>query len=108
LILLCCEVTRCALMKTAPVAVCAALQAANARHTLWRELCDATAREFAQTPRILGTDNQTVLALTGVLTPLLLYVLQHAQRRKLLMLRHQVSCAEPLLSPVLLSWRVCR
>lgn len=66
---MCCQVTRCG-DEDCAVLVGHVLQAANARHALWRELCDASAREFAQTPRILGTDNQTVLALTGMSTRL--------------------------------------
>jgi hypothetical protein len=44
------------------------LQVGNAQHPRWHELCDPTSTDFAQAPLILGTDNQTVLELTGVPT----------------------------------------
>lgn len=74
----CSEVTRCG-DEACAVFAGHVLQAANAKHALWRELCDASAREFAQTPRILGTDNQTVLALTGVSTRWWQYVATRAR-----------------------------
>lgn len=40
-------------------------QASNSGHPRWTELCDPTSSTFAQTPLIMDTDNQTVLALTG-------------------------------------------
>jgi hypothetical protein len=45
---------------------CRCLQAANAGHPRWRELCDPTSAAFASRELLLAADNHTVLSVTGV------------------------------------------